>query len=133
MSIVFNKKYKLDRSENFDEFLKELGVNYLIRKMANSTTSTVELVKLDDETYSFNTTSTFRSQELKFKLNEEFTEKRMDGAEVKSTITFEGNKMIQRQKGDKEIVLERVFTQDELILTCTVNNVVAKRWFKAVT
>lgn len=25
MSIPFNKKYKLDRSENFDEFLKELG------------------------------------------------------------------------------------------------------------
>lgn len=25
MSIPFNKKYKLERSENFDEFLKELG------------------------------------------------------------------------------------------------------------
>jgi len=25
MSIPFNKKYKLEKSENFDEFLKELG------------------------------------------------------------------------------------------------------------
>jgi hypothetical protein len=104
----------------------------LIRKMAGNTTSTVELVKLDDDSYSFNTTSTFRSQELKFKLNEEFTEKRMDGAEVKSTIIFDGNKMIQTQRGDKEIVLERQFTDDELFLTCTVGSVVAKRWFKAV-
>lgn len=25
MSIIFNKKYRHERSENFDEFLKELG------------------------------------------------------------------------------------------------------------
>lgn len=25
MSVIFNKKYRLERSENFDEFLKELG------------------------------------------------------------------------------------------------------------
>jgi fatty acid-binding protein 3, muscle and heart len=181
MSIVFNKKYKLDRSENFDEFLKELGkrcltfglekitrylynvfekishsslnrmivfadnnvyfclpcnfsigVNYLIRKMAGSASSTVELVKLDEpDTYSFNTISTFRTQTLKFKVNEEFSEKRMDGQEVTCTITFEGNKMIQKQTGDKPVTIEREFTDDELIATCYVGNVVSKRWFKA--
>lgn len=56
----------------------------------------------------------------------------MDGAEVKSIITFEGNKMIQKQKGDKEVLLVREFSDTELVLTCTVGNVVAKRWFKAL-
>lgn len=99
--------------------------------MATSTTSTVELIKEDDDNYSFNTTSTFRSQQLKFKVNEQFTEKRMDGQEVLSTITFDGNKMIQIQKGDKTIELIREFSDDELFLTCTVGPVIAKRWFKA--
>ncbi|CAG9804027.1 unnamed protein product [Chironomus riparius] len=131
MSIPFNKKYKLERSENFDDFLKELGVNYLIRKMAGSTTSTVELVKEGDNDYSFNTTSTFRSQSIKFQPGVEFTEKRMDGQEIPCVITFDENKMIQEQKGDKIVTLIREFTDEELFLTCKVGNVEAKRWFKA--
>ena len=66
--------------------------------MANATTSTVELIKEEDDKYSFNTTSTFRSQELKFSPGVEFMEKRMDGAEVSTVVTLEGNKMIQLQK-----------------------------------
>ena len=69
--------------------------------MAGSTTSTVELVKEGDNDYSFNTTSTFRSQAIKFQPGVEFTEKRMDGQEIPCVITFYGNKMIQEQKGDK--------------------------------
>lgn len=59
--------------------------------MAGSATSTVELVKLDDGSFSFNTISTFRTQELKFKPDEEFSEKRMDGETVPCVIKFEGN------------------------------------------
>jgi hypothetical protein len=99
--------------------------------MAGSTTSTVELVKEGDNDYSFNTTSTFRSQSIKFQPNVEFTEKRMDGQEVPCVITFDGNKMIQEQKGDKPVTLVRTFTDDELFLTCKVGDVEAKRWFKA--
>lgn len=113
---------------NFDVFS---GVNYLIRKMANSTTSTVELVKEDDENFSFNTTSTFRSQALKFKPGVEFIEKRMDGQEVPCIVTFDGNKMIQEQKAEKPVTLIREFSEEEIFLTCTVGNVTAKRWFKA--
>ena len=99
--------------------------------MAGSTTSTVELVKEGDNDYSFNTTSTFRSQAIKFQPGVEFTEKRMDGQEIPCVITFDGNKMIQEQKGDKIVTLIREFTEEELFLTCKVGNVEAKRWFKA--
>lgn len=100
--------------------------------MAGSTTSTVELVKEDDNNYSFNTTSTFRSQAIKFQPGVEFIEKRMDGQEVPCVITFDGNKMIQEQKAaDKPVTIIREFTDDEIFLTCKVGAVEAKRWFKA--
>lgn len=100
--------------------------------MAGTVTSTVQLVKEGENSYSFNTVSTFRNQSLKFNLNEEFEEETMDGRKVPCIITFEGNKMIQQQKGDKPVRIERVFTDDELIATCIVEDVVATRWFKAV-
>lgn len=108
------------------------GVNYLIRKMANKVAATVQLVKESEDSYSFNTVSTFRTQTLKFKLNEEFDEETMDDRNVKCVITFEGNKMIQQQKGDRAIRIERDFTDDGLISKCFFGDVVATRWYKAI-
>lgn len=100
--------------------------------MAGNVTSTVQLVKEGENSYSFNTVSTFKNQTMKFTLNEEFDEETMDGRKVKSLVTFEGNKMIQQQQGDKPVRIEREFTDDELITKCIVGDVVATRWFKAV-
>ena len=99
--------------------------------MAGSATSTVELVKEGDNSYSFNTTSTFRSQAIKFQPGVEFVEKRMDGQEVPCVITFDGNKMIQEQKGDKPVTLIRTFTEDEIVLNCKTGDIEATRWFKS--
>lgn len=40
--------------------------------------------------------------------------------------------MIQQQKGEGAIRIEREFKDDELIATCSIKDVVATRWFKAV-
>lgn len=56
----------------------------------------------------------------------------MDGRKIPCVITFEGNKMIQQQKGDNAIRIEREFKDDELIAKCSIGNVVATRWFKAI-
>lgn len=100
--------------------------------MANNTTSTVQLVKEGENSYSLNTVSTFRTTNLKFILNEEFEEETMDGRKMKCLITFEGNKMIQQQSGENAITVEREFTDDELITKCIIGDVVATRWFKAI-
>lgn len=101
--------------------------------MACATCSTVQLVKEEgDSSYSFNTISSFRSQSLKFVLNEEFDEETSDKKKVKCTIFFEGNKMIQQQNGENAVRIERQFFNDELITRCMVKDVVATRWFKAV-
>lgn len=50
----------------------------MIRKMATSVSSTVQLVKTDENSYSFNTSSTFRKTQLAFVLNEEFIEVKLN-------------------------------------------------------
>ena len=53
-----------------------------MRKMAGVQTPTVEVKKTDDG-YSIKTITTFKTSEMKFKLDEEFDELRMDGVTVK--------------------------------------------------
>ena len=130
MSFV-GKKYKLDKSENFDEYMKELGVGLVTRKMGNSLSPTVE-VTLEGDTYTLTTTSTFKTPANSFKLGVEFDEATLHGRNVKSIITLDGNKLTQEQKGDKPTTIVREFTDNELITTLTIGNVKCVRVYKAV-
>ncbi|RWS12040.1 allergen Tyr p 13-like protein [Dinothrombium tinctorium] len=106
-------KFELVKSEKFDEFLRELGVNFIMRKLAQTATPTIHVTK-DGDTYCIKTTTTFKTTELKFKLDEEFEETRMDGVVVKTKVTREGDKFIQKQSGDKPCEIIREFSEDEL-------------------
>src|SRR5690349_15925243 len=86
-----------------------LGVNFFVRKMANNFSTTLQLIKEGEDSYSFETKSAFKSRSIKFKLNEEFDENTMDGRIIKCLITFEGNKMIQQQRGEGAFRVERIF------------------------
>ncbi|EDW42595.1 fatty acid-binding protein, muscle [Drosophila sechellia] len=130
MSFV-GKKYKLDKSENFDEYMKELGVGLVTRKMGNSLSPTVE-VTLEGDTYTLTTTSTFKTSAISFKLGVEFDEETLDGRNVKSIITLDGNKLTQEQKGDKPTTIVREFIDNELITTLTIGSVKCVRVYKAV-
>ncbi|XP_017062171.1 fatty acid-binding protein, muscle [Drosophila ficusphila] len=125
------KKYKLDKSENFDEYMKELGVGLVTRKMGNSLSPTVEVTK-EGDTYTLTTTSTFKTSAISFKLGEEFDEETLDGRNVKSIITLDGNKLTQEQKGDKPTTIVREFNDGELITTLTIGSVKCVRVYKAV-
>uniref|UniRef100_D3TLL9 Fatty acid-binding protein, muscle n=1 Tax=Glossina morsitans morsitans TaxID=37546 RepID=D3TLL9_GLOMM len=125
------KKYKLEKSENFDEYMKELGVGMVLRKMGNSVSPTVEL-KLDGEKYSLTTSSTFKTSTITFKLGEEFDEETLDGRKVKSICTMDGNTLIQEQKGDKPSKIVREFKENELITTLTLGDIKSVRVYKAV-
>uniref|UniRef100_A0A336N2B1 Fatty acid-binding protein, muscle n=1 Tax=Culicoides sonorensis TaxID=179676 RepID=A0A336N2B1_CULSO len=131
MAVWEGKKYKLSDSSNFEEYMKELGVGFLTRKVGNSTYPTVELVKNDDGSFTLNTLSTFKNTSIKFKPGEEFDEETVDGRKVKSVCTFEGeNKLVHDQKGDKPTQIVREFKEDEMTAVMTVNNVVCTRTYK---
>ena len=59
-----------------------LGVNFVLRNLAKTSTPVVEISKAGDE-YTLKTTTTFKTSEIKFKLGQEFEEARMDGKKVK--------------------------------------------------
>jgi len=122
----FTGKYKLTSSENFDEFLKELGVNFVMRNLAKTSTPTVEITK-DGDQYSLKTITAIKTSEIKFELGKEFEEDRMDGKKVKTVVNAEGNKLIQTQFGDKEVKIVREFDDKELKVVCTVGSVVSTR------
>jgi len=118
---AFIGKFKLTSSDNFDEFLKELGVNFVMRNLAKTSSPTVEITK-DGDTYSLKTTTAIKTSEIKFELGKEFEEDRMDGKKVKTVIEADGNKLIQTQLGDKEVKIVREFNDKELKVVCTVES-----------
>lgn len=131
MAVWEGKKYKLEKSENFEEYMKELGVGFLTRKVGNSTYPTVEMLKNEDGTYTLNTLSTFKNTTIKFKPGEEFDEETVDGRKVKSVCNFEGdNKLIHEQTGEKPTKIEREFKEDEMTAVMTINNIVCTRLYK---
>uniref|UniRef100_A0A2C9JML5 Lipocalin/cytosolic fatty-acid binding domain-containing protein n=1 Tax=Biomphalaria glabrata TaxID=6526 RepID=A0A2C9JML5_BIOGL len=72
-------------------------VNFVLRKVGNTITSYEEISK-DGDTWTVHITSTFRSSKLVFKLGEPFTELTLDGRNVKSTFSIEGEKLACRQE-----------------------------------
>ncbi|XP_077295352.1 fatty acid-binding protein, heart-like [Arctopsyche grandis] len=132
MEAYLNKKYRLTKSENFDEFMKKMGVGLIARKMVGLLTPTVELQKSGEE-YTLLTVSTFRTMVLKFKLGVEFDELKPDGRSLKTVITLDGNKMKQLQKVDDiDVIIMREFTDNELNVVMTAGNIVSTRVFTVV-
>ncbi|XP_063705336.1 probable fatty acid-binding protein [Culicoides brevitarsis] len=133
MAVWEGKKYKLEKSENFEEYMKELGVGFLIRKVGNSTYPTVELLKNEDGTFTLNTISTFKNTTIKFKPGEEFDEETVDGRKVKSICRFEGDTLIHEQAGEKPTTIERIFKAEEMTAIMKINNIICTRIYKVVT
>ncbi|XP_013781114.1 fatty acid-binding protein-like [Limulus polyphemus] len=122
-------RFKFLSTENFEEFLKAVGVGMVMRKLGSTSKPTVEISKEGDK-WKIKTITTFKTTEIEFKLGEEFEETRMDGSVVKTTITQEGNKLIQKQLGDKEVTITREINDDELKVVCTVEDIVSTRIYK---
>ena len=131
MSLVTAKKYKLSSSEKFDEYMKTICVGLVVRKMGNAASPVIELTKNGDE-YTLTSQSTFKNTTITFKLGEEFEEETPDGRKVKAVITQDGNKLVHIQKGEKETTIIREFTEDEVKMTLTVDDIVCRRIYKAI-
>ncbi|XP_068623608.1 fatty acid-binding protein-like [Battus philenor] len=121
MEQFLGKKYKLKSSENFDEYLKFIGVGFISRKTANSVSPICVVTKGDDGFYTLAMLTVVRNVYVKFKLGEEFEEERADGTKVKSTMVIEGNKLIQTQveSNGRKSTHVREFSSDKLTVTST--------------
>merc|ERR1712055_417495 len=123
--------FNLTDSENFDEFMKALGVGLVMRKMGNSAKPSVTFT-LEGATYTMKTSSTLKSFEVKFQLGKPFQEGTMDGREAETTFTLDGNVLTQVQKPTKgnSVTYTRTFTDTEFIMVCECDGVKSTRTYK---
>ncbi|XP_022665322.1 fatty acid-binding protein homolog 5-like isoform X1 [Varroa jacobsoni] len=131
MAAAFVGSWKLTESEKFDDFLKELGVNMVLRKFAQAATPTVNISNEGDK-WKIETITTMKTSLIEFKMGEEFLEKRLDGNEVRSVMTMDGNKMIQKQFADeakklKEVTITRWIDGNRLLVEAAVSDIVSTR------
>lgn len=104
----------------------------MLRKIGARVTPTIDLKKNADDTYTLTTASTFKNTVITFKLGVPFEEETLDGRKVNTTVTLEGNTLIQKQDGDKPSTITRVFTDKDMTATMTVGKIVCTRHYKAV-
>jgi len=124
----------LESQEGFDEYMKHLGVGMVLRKMGN-TLKPDFIVSKDGDAWKMVTSSTFKTTEVTFQEGVEFDEKTADDRAIKSTITFDGEKMIHAQNDPatpaNDTVVERFVEGDKLVTTVKCGDIVAKRvYFK---
>ncbi|KAI6213321.1 Fatty acid-binding protein-like protein 6 [Aphelenchoides besseyi] len=139
MSEQFVGKWNLLESEGFDEYMKEIGISFLTRKMANNLKPQLD-IQVNGDHWKITSTSTFKTTVLEFDLNKPFDETTPDGRTLKvhngvhSTFKFENGKLIQDQKkikdSDKDSVFERYIDGGKLVVTCESNGVKAKRVYQ---
>jgi len=121
----------MESSDNFEEYLKAIGVGMATRKMAATTKPNNIIIAEPNGGYNIRSESSFKNHDTKFKLNEEFEENTADGRKVKTTVRLEGRKLIQEQKGEPNSTITRELTDDNTLVTVlTADGVTCTRVFK---
>ncbi|XP_059365766.1 fatty acid-binding protein, adipocyte-like [Carassius carassius] len=122
--------WKMTASENFDEYMKALGVGFATRQVGNRTKPNLIVCVDDQGQICMKSQSTFKTTEVKFKLSESFEEITADDRKTTTVITLENGKLVQKQTWDgKESTIEREVTDGKLIAKCIMGDVVAVRTY----
>ncbi|KAL3984917.1 Lipocalin / cytosolic fatty-acid binding family protein [Acanthocheilonema viteae] len=126
--------WTLVESNNFDAYLKHIGVGVIMRNLAKSLKPALTFT-VDGNKWKIVSQSSFKKHVWEFELGEEFTETTPDGRQVKSKFFLEGDVLVQLETaiktGDKSSRFERyIDEQGQLIIVCDSEGVVAKRIYK---
>uniref|UniRef100_A0A8C3I1R7 Fatty acid binding protein 7 n=1 Tax=Chrysemys picta bellii TaxID=8478 RepID=A0A8C3I1R7_CHRPI len=113
---AFCATWKLIDSQNFDEYMKALGVGFATRQVGNVTKPTV-IISNEGDKVVIRTQSTFKNTEISFKLGEEFEETTPDDRNCKSVVTLDGDKLVHVQKWDgKETNFVREIKDGKMVM-----------------
>ncbi|KAL2098512.1 hypothetical protein ACEWY4_004992 [Coilia grayii] len=127
---AFCATWKLIDSQNFDEYMKALGVPFATRQVGNVTKPTI-IISQDGDKVVVKTQSTFKNTEISSKLGEEFEETTADDRKVKSVLTLDGDKLVHVQKWDgKETKFVREIKDGKMIMHLSFEGVEAVRTYE---
>merc|ERR1712045_916909 len=90
-------KFELESSNGFEDFMTEIGVGFLTRKVACALTPVATNSLLPNGQIKIDTHSTFKSSSITFSLNKPFRETTSDGRKVVTTAVLQGNRLIKTQ------------------------------------
>ncbi|KAK3792512.1 hypothetical protein RRG08_016521 [Elysia crispata] len=121
--------WEMEKSENFDEYMKAVGVGFAKRLIGNAA-KPKQQISIENGKWTIITSTTVSKVTLEFELDKEFEETTADGRKVMSTCTVDGSKLVTIQKGDLESVIVRDFTPDTFVMTLTANDVTCTRHYK---
>ncbi|XP_007125412.2 fatty acid-binding protein, adipocyte [Physeter macrocephalus] len=130
MCDAFVGTWKLVSSENFDDYMKEVGVGFATRKVAGMAKPNV-IISVNEDVITIRSESTFKNTEISFKLSQEFEEVTADDRKVKSTVNLDEGALVQVQKWDgKSTTIKRKRVDDKLVVECIMNGVTATRVYE---
>uniref|UniRef100_A0A8I3X0S5 Fatty acid binding protein 7 n=1 Tax=Callithrix jacchus TaxID=9483 RepID=A0A8I3X0S5_CALJA len=113
---AFCATWKLTDSQNFDEYMKALGVGFATRQVGNVTKPTV-IISQEGDKVVIRTLSTFKNTEISFHLGEEFDETTADDRNCKSVVSLDGDKLVHVQKWDgKETNFVREIKDGKMVM-----------------
>ncbi|KOV23586.1 lipocalin/fatty-acid binding family protein [Kitasatospora sp. NPDC052868] len=123
-------KYELASSDdNYDAYLKAIGVGLMQRNLALKAKPTEEITEVYGR-YTLKTLTALKNTEINFVLGEEFDEETFDGRKARTTVTQDGDKFVQVQKyGDVEATIVRAFADTSMEVTYSAKGVTCVRSF----
>ena len=130
MCDAFVGTWKLVSSENFDDYMKEVGVGFATRKVAGMAKPTL-IISVNGDVATIRSESTFKNTEISFKLDQEFDEVTPDDRKVKSIVNLDEGALVQVQNWDgKSTTMKRKLVDEKMVLECVMNGVTATRVYE---
>lgn len=124
--------WTLDKSENYDGFLKAVGMGGMKRGIVVKLAASLTITALAGGKYKIVTVNGPKTKERDVTLGEEFEDEGPDGGKSKGAWNVEGGKMVGKfltPKG-KTLTITREIVNGNLQQTMDLDGVVAKRTFK---
>ncbi|KAB5518347.1 hypothetical protein PHYPO_G00164730 [Pangasianodon hypophthalmus] len=130
--MAFNGTWKIDRNENYDKFMEQLGINMVKRKLAEHDHLKL-IIEQNGDKFTIKESSTFRTKDIEFTLGVQFEYSMADGTELIGTWAMEGETLkgtFTRKDNGKLLITTRSLVGGELVQCYSYEGVDAKRIFK---
>ncbi|CAF1188509.1 unnamed protein product [Rotaria magnacalcarata] len=122
-------------NENFDNYMKELGVGMIMRMTAKTVKPRL-IISENGGKWTMITESSIKTMSYDFVPGVEFDETSADGRHLKSTITFVGNKWMHTsidKHGKKSVVTRYIDDKGQHMIEMECGSVKARRWYRRAT
>ncbi|XP_060937771.1 cellular retinoic acid-binding protein 2a [Limanda limanda] len=133
----FAGRWEMKSSENFEELLKALNVNVMLRKIAVKAASKPQVdITQNGETLSIITSTTVRTTHITFTVGQEFNESTVDGRPCTSLPRWETDSKIScdqtllKGEGPKTSWTRELTNDGKLILTMRADDVICTRFYE---